>query len=201
MKKTTKQQISNIRETPTAKPRATWPPRPTQYVIGKVDNGAGILRDEERSDDGRRHPFDLLERTAQFGENIVRFSKKIPRDPTNHRLIIQVVGAGTSIGANYCEAEERVSKKDFKNTIGRCKKEAKETRFFLRMIVASEPGLAKEARSLYRECKELLLIFASIYPKMNGRSQHKGWDKLDPGISLLFGVWCLKIAHEASGHH
>jgi len=59
-----------------------------------------------------KHPFDLEERTATFGEAIVRFSKKIPRDPTNNRLIDQLVGCGTSIGANYCEANEGVSKKD-----------------------------------------------------------------------------------------
>src|SRR5882724_2206024 len=57
-----------------------------------------------------RHPFDLQERTAVFGEAIVGFAKKIPRSPANERLIGQLVGCGTSIGANYCEANERVSK-------------------------------------------------------------------------------------------
>jgi four helix bundle protein len=112
-----------------------------------------------------KHPFDLEERTAIFGERVVRFSKKIPRDPTNNRLIDQLVGCGTSVGANYCEAAERVSKKDFRNTVGRCVKEAKETKHFLRMIAASEPALAQEARALFREAKELHLIFASIFRK------------------------------------
>ena len=112
-----------------------------------------------------RHPFDLEERTAQFGEAIIRFVKKIPHNAENNRLIGQIVGCGTSVGANYCEANEGVSKKDFKNTIGRCVKEAKETKFFLRMIAASEPTLAEEARTLYREAKELHLIFASIFRK------------------------------------
>jgi len=110
----------------------------------------------------------LEERTAQFGEAIVRFSKKIPRDPTNNRLIDQLVGCGTSVGANYCEADERVSKKDFRNIIGRCVKEAKETKHFLRMIAASEPNLAAGARDLFREARELHLIFASIYRKGSG---------------------------------
>src|SRR3982751_4940159 len=61
------------------------------------------------------HAFDLEERTAVFGENIVRFAKKIPRHPANDRLIGQLVGCGTSIGANYCEANKGVSKKDFKH--------------------------------------------------------------------------------------
>jgi four helix bundle protein len=115
--------------------------------------------------DSQRHAFDLEERTAKFGEAIIRFCKKIPRDPGNNRLIDQLVGCSTSVGANYCEANEGVSKKDFKNTIGRCVKEAKETKFFLRMIAASEPKLADEARGLYREAKELHLIFASIFRK------------------------------------
>ena len=110
-----------------------------------------------------RHPFDLEERTACFGEAIVGFVKKIPRNPANDRLVGQLVGCGTSIGANYCEANERVSKKDFRNTIGRCVKEAKETKYFLRLIAAAEPLLADDARALYREAKELHLIFASMY--------------------------------------
>ena len=110
-----------------------------------------------------RHPFDLEERTACFGEAIVQFTKKIPRSPANDRLVGQLVGCGSSIGANYCEANERVSKKDFRNTIGRCVKEAKETKYFLRLIAAAEPRLADEARAPYREAKELHLIFASMY--------------------------------------
>ena len=112
-----------------------------------------------------RHAFDLEERTARFGEAIILFCNNIPRGPRNNRLIDQLIGCGTSVGANYCEANEGVSKKDFKNTIGRCVKEAKETKFFLRMIAASEPTLAEAARKLYREAKELHLIFASIYRK------------------------------------
>ena len=123
------------------------------------------LNEISEGNPGKRHAFDLEERTAQFGEAIIRFCKKIPRAPENNRLIDQLVGCGTSVGANYCEANEGVSKKDFKNTIGRCVKEAKETKFFLRMIAASEPKLADEARGLYREAKELHLIFASIFRK------------------------------------
>ena len=100
-----------------------------------------------------------------MGEAIVRFSRKIPFNSTNNRLIDQLVGCGTSVGANYSEASESVSKKDFKYTISRCVKEAKETRYFLRMIAASEPKLAEDARNLYREARELHLIFASLYRK------------------------------------
>ncbi|MCW5551646.1 MAG: four helix bundle protein [Verrucomicrobiae bacterium] len=112
-----------------------------------------------------RHPFDFEERTAVFGESIIRFSKRIPRGPGNDRLINQIVGSGTSVGANFCEANDCVSKKDFRYTAKRCLKEAKETRFFLRMIAASEPSLAEEARRLYREAAELIRILATMCRK------------------------------------
>jgi four helix bundle protein len=131
----------------------------------KISSDAFLLNDAPAEDGASRHVFDLEERTAKFGEAIIRFIKKIPRNAENNRLIGQLVGCGTSVGANYCEANEGVSKKDFKNTIGRCVKEVKETKFFLRMIAASEPKLADDARLLYREAKELHLIFASIFRK------------------------------------
>ncbi len=109
--------------------------------------------------------YDLDERTALFGENVIRFAKKIPFNPVNKRLIEQLVGAATSIGANYCEADDGVSMKDFKNKIGTCRKEAKETKFFLRMIATAEEQLRGEARELWKEAKELHLIFCAIYRK------------------------------------
>ncbi len=135
------------------------------HILGDWDASSdGILRDGPPAGEGK-HPWDLEERTALFGERLVRFSKRIPRNPTNNRLIDQLVGAGTSVGANYCEANQSVSVKDFKFSISRCVKEAKETKFFLRMVVAAEPELATEARLLYREAHELLCIFGSMRRK------------------------------------
>jgi four helix bundle protein len=108
-------------------------------------------------------PFDLEERTALFGESIIKFARKIPKDPVTQRLISQLVGAGTSVGANYCEADDSVSKKEFKQKIGYCKKEAREAKFFLRMIVTAVPTLRENAKPLWQEAKELHLIFAKIY--------------------------------------
>lgn len=128
----------------------------------------GLLHDGDGASERKLHPFDLEERTARFGERIVRFVKRLPRGPQypeNFRLIDQLTGAGTSVGANYCEANDCVSRKDFKFTIKRCIKEAKETRFFLRMVVASEPSLSAEARELYREATELIRIFAAMHRK------------------------------------
>src|SRR5213594_1729248 len=116
-----------------------------------------------KEEDGKgKHQFDLEERTSRFGEQIILFAKKIPDNSRNIRLISQLVGAGTSVGANYCEADEYVSKKDFKNKIATCKKEARETQFFLRMVATAEPALKEEARVLWQEAKELHLIFCAI---------------------------------------
>jgi four helix bundle protein len=110
-------------------------------------------------------PEDLGERTVRFGENIIRFAKKVPRNAVNNRLIDQLVGAGTSVGANYCEADDAVSGKEFKQKIGTCRKESKESMFFLRMVATAEEGLASDARALWREAKELNLIFGAIWRK------------------------------------
>jgi four helix bundle protein len=114
---------------------------------------------------GKPHKFDLEERTARFGEAVIAFAKKIPRNPVTVSLISQVVRSGTSVGANYCEADDAVSKKDFRNKIGTCKKEARETKYWLRMIGGAEPDMKSEARVLWQEAKELHLIFASILRK------------------------------------
>src|SRR5438067_12471454 len=118
----------------------------------------------EAANDGKR-VFDLEERTARFGEAIIRFAKNIPQNPVNNRLIEQLVGAGTSVGANYCEADDGVSRKDSKNKIGTCRKEARETKFSLRMVATAEPSLKAEARILWQEAKELHLIFSKIWRK------------------------------------
>ena len=131
----------------------------------EVSDDTAVVREDGPNGNGERHPFDLLERTARFGEAIIRLAKRIPQNPVNNRLIDQLVGAGTSVGANYCEADESVSKKDFRNIISRSVKEAKETKYFLRMIATAEPSLAENARELYREAKELHLIFCAIRRK------------------------------------
>jgi len=112
-----------------------------------------------------RAAFDLEERTATFGESVVRFAKTIPKNSITLPLIDQFVRSGTSVAANYCEADDAVSKKDFKNKIGTCRKEARETKLWLRMIAAAEPELKVDARKLWQEAKELHLIFAAIWRK------------------------------------
>ncbi len=138
----------------------TWGDEPCES--GLLGDGTGQLNEEP---EGKGTPQDLEERTAVFGEAIIAFAKRIPLGPVNDRLISQLVGAGTSVGANYCEADDAVSGKEFKQKIGTCRKESKESMFFLRMVAKSEPFLATDARKLWREAKELNLIFGAIWRK------------------------------------
>jgi four helix bundle protein len=126
---------------------------------------ASINSDLDERIKPEKSKYDLEERTACFGEAIIRFAKTLPKDTVNLPLISQLVRAGTSVGANYCEADDAVSKKDFRNKIGTCKKEARETKYWLRMVAASETTVKLQARTLWQEAKELHLIFAAILRK------------------------------------
>ena len=114
------------------------------------------------SETGIAKPFDLEERTALFGEAVIAFAKRVPLNQVTRSLIDQVVRAGTSIGANYCEANDAESKKDFRHKIRLCRKESRETKHWLRMLAAAEDPMRADARKLWQEAKELNLIFATI---------------------------------------
>ena len=105
----------------------------------------------------KRPKYDLEDRTAKFGENIIEFAKKIPKNPIMVPLISQLVKAGTSVGANYCEADCAESKKDFEHKLGICKKESKESKHWLRMISMAVPDLKNDTIMLGREANELNL--------------------------------------------
>ena len=109
--------------------------------------------------------YDLEERTAVFGESVIEFAKKIPVNPVTRSLIDQLVRAGTSVGANYCEADDAYSKKEFRQKIGYCRKESRETKHWIRMMVKAEPDFREDAKPIWQEAKELHLIFASIQRK------------------------------------
>lgn len=106
--------------------------------------------------------YDLEERTAQFGEKVISFCKKLPVNPITRRIIDQIAGSSTSIGANYMEANNASSKRDFRNKIFIVKKEAQETKHWLRMIATATPEHKEEARELWQEAHELTLIFQKI---------------------------------------
>lgn len=110
--------------------------------------------------------YDLEERTAKFGENVITFCVKLPKNPITDPLVNQLVRSSTSIGANYCEADDAESAKDFKHKIGICKKEARESKHFLRMLAIATPENKEQLKTLWLEAKELNLIFNSIYHKL-----------------------------------
>ncbi len=112
-----------------------------------------------------KNKYDLGERTAKFGERVIEFAKSLPDDSINLSLKSQFVRSGTSIGANYMEADAAESKRDFKHKIALCKKEAKETMHWLRIIAKANPDKKDECRRLWKEAHELTLIFSSILKK------------------------------------
>ena len=103
--------------------------------------------------------YDLEERTAKFGEEVIRFVKGLEKSTVNRSLIDQLTRSATSIGANYMEANHASSKKDFRNKISICRKEANETKHWLRMIAEANPESKVDSRKLWKEAHELTLIF------------------------------------------
>jgi four helix bundle protein len=124
------------------------------------DSDAKLVVREEPTD---KRVYDLEERTARLGEMVIEFAKTIPQNPVTNRIIGQLIGAGTSVGANYVEADDAVSKRDFLKSIGTCRKEARETKHFLRMAVRAVPDLKPEARKIWMKARELHLIFSKIW--------------------------------------
>lgn len=113
----------------------------------------------------KRVKFDLWERTECLAQGIILLAKKIPENVITKPLISQLVRAGTSIGANYCEADNASSKKDFYYKISICKKEARETKYWLKTIAVICQNLQVEIQKLENEARELTLIFNAIYLK------------------------------------
>src|SRR6058998_1663787 len=116
-------------------------------------------------DDGAK-PRDLEDRTFLFAESVRGFVKRLPRTIGNTEDVRQLVRASGSVAANWIEADEALSKKDFLMRVKICRKEAKESRLFLRLV---EAGLAKSnvvaRETLTTEARELTLIFSSIISK------------------------------------
>jgi four helix bundle protein len=110
--------------------------------------------------------YDMEERTAKFGENTIELIKKIPRNEITIPIINQLIKCTTSVGANFCEADDAESSKDFVHKIGICKKETRESKHFLRMLAKAVPDFREEIIKLWKEAKELNLIFNSIYKKI-----------------------------------
>lgn len=109
--------------------------------------------------------YDLEERTLEFGKRIIRLAEELPKNTINFKLIDQLIRSGTSLGANYREANETETKKDFRFRMRICRKEGKETIYWLNLIIEANPGFQEKIMPLLQEATELVKIFAAILEK------------------------------------
>ncbi|MCE9526636.1 MAG: four helix bundle protein [Planctomycetales bacterium] len=141
--------------------------------------------------------FDLAERTARLGEETIRFCTGIRRNAITSPLISQLVRSGTSIEANYCEADEAGSKKEFKYRISVCCRESRETKYHLRMIVAAAPDKAEAARVLWKEADELNRILRPFFGRQKIEKMTNDQAPITNNgsemLSLVIGIWSLVI--------
>ena len=112
--------------------------------------------------DRKKFAKDLEKRTKCFAVNILRWSMTLPNTPERRVVRAQIIKAGTSVGANYREANRARSKADFRNKIKICEGEASETQYWLEIIADVEWNSWDQLKSEYDECSELLAIFTSI---------------------------------------
>jgi len=116
--------------------------------------------------------YDLENRTAKFAESIIDLVKNIKINPINKRIIPQIVASSGSVGANYCEANEAESKKDFVHKMAIAKKEIKETKHWLRLLVRAENNQREHIKPIWKEAQELLLIFSKIIYSCQHKNEH-----------------------------
>lgn len=110
-------------------------------------------------------PYDLKERTLQFAKDVVEFIKTLPKTPANVEYIKQLIGSSGSVGANYIEADESLSKKDFAMRIKICRKESKESAYWLKLIECNNQESNNRRVLLVEEATQLVKIFNSIVEK------------------------------------
>ncbi len=143
----------------------------------RMTNDEGMTKSETPRDE-----FDEAFWNDAFGEAVIDFARTIPQNAVTNRIVNQLVGAGTSVGANYVKADDAVSKKEFLKSIGTCKKEAREAKHFLRMAVRAAPELKPEARKLWLEARELHLIFSKIW--RSGKNERRNPMTNNQGITF-----------------
>jgi len=105
----------------------------------------------------------LEKRTKKFAVDIINMTSKLRANPAGKVICYQLLKSGTSIGANYREANRSVSRADFKNKISICTKEAAETQYWLELIIESGLIPVEKIKDLYKESGELLSIFTKIF--------------------------------------
>ena len=115
----------------------------------------------------RSKPYDLEERTSVFAKSVINLCKKLPKDTINIKLIAQLIDASSSVGANYREANEKLSKKDFLYRMKITRKECKESTYWLNLLEEANQNFKEEIASFIKESQELRNIFTSIINKSN----------------------------------
>jgi len=117
------------------------------------------------SKQSKTYKYALDERTLDFAKKIICLNKALPKNTANIELIRQLIRAGTSVGANYREANDALSKKDFVHRLRITRKEAKETQYWLELVIEANPEFKSRIDPLLQESVELIRIFSSIIEK------------------------------------
>ncbi len=107
----------------------------------------------------------LDDRTLEFAKRIIHLCKALPKNTVNFELAKQLIRAGASIGANYREANDALSKKDFVHRMRISRKEAKESQYWINLIIEANPEFQKRVEPLLQESTEIIKIFSSIIEK------------------------------------
>lgn len=115
--------------------------------------------------ENRERGYDLEERTLKFARNAIAFTGSLQQTLANTEIIKQLVRSSGSVGANYIEANESLSKKDFAMRIKICRKEAKESRYWLNLAQTEDDCFDKQRAALIQEATELTKIFGAIVEK------------------------------------
>ena len=144
-------------------PKYQIPSNPNKY---QISNYKLKTMKEQGSQIGERK-YDLEERTLEFSKRIIRLCKNLPKNTINFKLVDQLIRSATSIGANYREANDALSKKDFIHRLRISRKEAKETIYWVRLVGEANPELKKETDNLLEEVKELRNILSAIIKKIS----------------------------------
>ncbi|TSC92576.1 MAG: hypothetical protein CEN91_404 [Candidatus Berkelbacteria bacterium Licking1014_85] len=113
--------------------------------------------------------YDLEKRTLEFSKMVIALCRIIPKNIITIPLISQLIRSATSIGANYSEANAACSKADFKNKIYICKKELKETLYWLEILLEAELSISDKVKPIFEETKELIFIFSKIISSLNSK--------------------------------
>jgi four helix bundle protein len=115
--------------------------------------------------ENQKKPYNLEKRTLEFAKAIIRLCKKLPQNTINFKITGQLIDSSGSVGANYREANEALSKKDFTYRMRISRKECKETTYWSRLLKEANPDFSREIEGHIKESQELRNIFSSIIEK------------------------------------